>query len=206
MNAERSKDTASESSSRPERSSERPAEKTAAAEPSRREERSSPIMARDSRSGTETGRAELVAQLNEVTRELATLRATNAKLRAEREAPSSSSSTFRARAEPADDKLNSTLRSYTQFKQELSGIVADMEKLRADNASLNTQVKELKAKSDNNAAASVARLERELQAERAARAEAERTATSLRDQLRAVARAVNAAGVAPESGSRSGGR
>lgn len=202
LNAEKIRDRPAESPSSSEKPAERIAEKPAerkaerstVAESARRDERPATTATRESRpaASADAGRAELVSQLNEVTRELAALRVANAKLKAGASSSAGGSS--------GDEKLDATLRSYTQFKRELAAVVAETEKLRAENAALTVQVKELKAKSNQNSAAVVARLEKELQAERAARAEAERTATALRDQLRAVARAVNAAAVPPEGG------
>jgi len=77
-------------------------------------------------------------------------------------------------------------------------MVADLEKLRAENASLSSQLKEATAKSQQGTGA-FAKLEKEVQTEHDARVEAERTIANLREQLRAVARAVKDAGV---SGSR----
>lgn len=190
----------------------RDTERRAAGDSIRRDDREPAPVSRDSRPGAEAGRSELVAQLNEASRELAVLRAANAKLKAERSTPPSttSSSSSSARAEPVDDKLNATLRSYTQFRQELTAFVAEIDKLRAENASLHSQLKEVAAKSQG-ATGSLARLERELKAEREARAEADRMVASLRDQLRAVARALSSAGVtvdpgASERGTRTGTR
>jgi chromosome segregation ATPase len=147
-----------------------------------------------------------VAQLNEASRELASLRAANAKLRAEKSsapAPAPTTSSSSSRSTPADDRLNQTLRSYAQFRQELTAIVADLEKLRSDNATLSSQLKEASTKAQQ--ASSVAtKLERELSAERDARVDAEKTIASLREQLRAVAKAVKEAGVPLDPAARSG--
>src|SRR5205823_6379016 len=98
-----------------------------ASESASRDERSSTSAARDTRTastGSDASKSDLVTQLNEASRELAALRAANAKLRAERSnapsttAASSMTAAPAARSTPADDKLNQTLRSYTQFKQE----------------------------------------------------------------------------------------
>lgn len=152
-----------------------------------------------------------MTQLNEATRELATLRAANAKLRAEKSsapapapaASSSSSSSTASRSTPADDKLNQTLRSYAQFRQELAAIVADIEKLRSDNATLSSQLKEASTKAQQ-ASSAAAKFEKDLAAERAARVDAEKTIISLREQLRAVAKAVKEAGVPLDPAARSG--
>lgn len=193
-------------------------ERRASSADSSRDDKSSSSSSRDGRSttssstGSDAGKGDLVTQLNEATRELAVLRAANAKLRAEKSsapapAPassaSSSSSAPRATTTPADDKLNQTLRSYTQFRQELTAIVADIEKLRSDNATLSSQLKEASTKAQQ-ASSAAAKLEKDLATERAARGDAEKTIASLREQLRAVAKAVKEAGVPLDPAARSG--
>jgi chromosome segregation ATPase len=180
--------------------------RTSASESTSRDERSTATPTRDSRSTSssgEPGKTDLVSQLNDASRELAALRAANAKLRAERTSTSAATTTSAptARPTPADEKLNQALRSYNQFRQEITTLVADLEKLRAENASLSSQLKEAVAKSQQGSG-TFAKLEREVQAERDARLEAERTIASLREQLRAVARAVKEAGVDPARSGR----
>jgi chromosome segregation ATPase len=180
---------------------------------SSRDDKSTSPSSRDSRSastttGGDAGKGDLVAQLNEASRELASLRAANAKLRAEKSsapapAPTMSSSSSASRSTPADDRLNQTLRSYSQFRQELTGIIADIEKLRSDNATLSSQLKEASTKAQQ-ASSAAAKLEKELTAERDARVDAEKTIASLREQLRAVAKAVKEAGVPLDPAARSG--
>lgn len=172
-----------------------------------RDDGSSASTIREARSGSAgADSGDLVTQLNEASRELAILRATNAKLRAQKQSGGSSnvSAASSPRSTPADEKL-SQLRSYTQFKQELATIVGDVDKLRAENAALAAQTKEAAAKAQQ-ATAALAKAEKELEAEHDARLEAERTAASLRDQLRAVARAVKAADVSLDERSARSGR
>ena len=193
-------------------SSSAPERRTSSADSSR-DDKSSGASSRDNRSpsGSDAGKGDLVTQLNEATRELATLRAANAKLRAEKNsaaapAPASSSassSSSASKSTPADDKLNQTLRSYPQFRQELTAIVADIEKLRSDNATLSSQLKDASTKAQQ-ASAAAAKFEKDLAAERAARVDAEKTIASLREQLRAVAKAVKEAGVPLDPAARSG--
>src|SRR5206468_2237347 len=97
-------------------------------------------------------------------------------------------------ADPADEKLASSVKSYTQFKQDLAAFFADMEKLRKENSVLGEQLKEASAKSEK-ARASLAQVEDELKKEKASRVDAEQAAANLRDQLRAIARAVASAGL-----------
>jgi nucleoid-associated protein YgaU len=142
--------------------------------------------ARETRSNEPPATAKLVSQLNDATRELATLRATNAKLRGERESL--------PRPDPADEKLTASVQSYTKFKQELTGFLAEIEKVRAQNSEMSAQLKEAVAQM-KEAQASVARIEEELGSEKLARARAEQSAAKLREQIRAIAEAVASAGL-----------
>lgn len=134
----------------------------------------------------------LAEQLRDATRELATLRASNAKLKTSIARPAAP--VVVREPEPVDAKLTASLRSYVQFKQELAGFFADLDKLRADNVILSAELKDVAAGS-KEAKAALAKLESELQFEKDARAQAEQTITKLREQLRAVADAVAAAGL-----------
>jgi chromosome segregation ATPase len=145
-----------------------------------------------------------VEQLNDATRELATLRAANAKLRAERSQPASASAassiTSRSdatRSDPADEKLAASMKSYSQFRQEMLGLLADIERMRRENAGLNSDLKAALAQADQ-ARNAMNRLEADLRAERKSRAEAEHTAAQLREQLRSIGKALTSAGLNPE--------
>jgi nucleoid-associated protein YgaU len=139
-----------------------------------------------------TPTARLVEQLNDATRELAMLRASNAKLKASAAKPPAP--VVVREPDPADVKLAASFHSYAQFKQELTGFFADLEKLRTENTALSAGLTEAAA-SSKEAKAALAKLERELQSEKDAHAQAEQTVTKLREQLRAVADAVAAAGL-----------
>ena len=150
--------------------------------------------------GSNADNAKLVEQLNEASRELAMLRAANAKLKAEKGAPASSGSTSSAstaKPEPADEKLTASLKSFTLFKQELTTLFAEMERMRKEHAGLNSSLKAAVEKADQ-ARAAMARLEADLRAEKKSRADAEQVATQLRDQLRTIARALSSAGLSVE--------
>jgi nucleoid-associated protein YgaU len=134
----------------------------------------------------------LVEQLNDATRELATLRASNAKFRASAAKPPAP--VVVREPDPADVKLTASFRSYAQFKQELTGFFADLDKLRSENAAMSAELKDATA-SSKEARAALAKLEGELQSEKDAHGQAEQTVTKLREQLRAVADAVAAAGL-----------
>ena len=138
----------------------------------------------------------LVAQLNAATREIASLRVSNAKLKASAPQPAAAPVSVRE-PDPADAKLAASFHSYAQFKQELAGFFADIEKLRAENATLNAKLKDA-ASGSQDVKATFAKLEAELKSEKAGRAQAEQTTAKLREQLRTVAAAVSAAGLSVE--------
>jgi uncharacterized coiled-coil DUF342 family protein len=138
----------------------------------------------------------LVQQLGDASKELATLRAANAKFRAERVQPAKAVSAV-ATIDPADEKLSASLKSYAAFKQEVGNIFSEVERVRQENAAMSSQLKTAVEQADR-ARAAIARLEADLRAEQKSRAEAEKTVVQLRDQLRAVARAVSAAGLSVE--------
>lgn len=162
--------------------------------------RSEPARATSSASSRETtGGAEnanLVAQLNDAARELATLRAANARFRAERERPAAAArpTEIASRVDAVDDKIAGSLKSYSALKQELAGIIAEIERGRAENAAASAKLKDAASRSDD-ARAAVVRLESELRAEKRARADAEQNAAKLQDQLRTIARALANAGI-----------
>jgi phage tail protein X len=120
------------------------------------------------------------------------LRASNAKLKASAAKPPAP--VVMREPDPADVKLAASFHSYAQFKQELTGFFADLEKLRAENTALSADLREVAA-SSKEAKAALVKLERELDAEKDAHVQAEQTVTKLREQLRAVADAVAAAGL-----------
>jgi DNA repair exonuclease SbcCD ATPase subunit len=137
--------------------------------------------------------AKLVAQLNEASRELASLRAANAKLSAERPRTTNTREAS-PKADPIDDKIAASVRSYGQFKQELSALMADAEKARSEHSSLNEKLKDAIARAEE-ARANLSRAENDLKKEKVARADAEQAAAKLREQLRTIARAVSGAGL-----------
>ena len=150
----------------------------------------------DPRASTTGETAKLIQQLGDASKELATLRAANAKFRAERAQPAKAAPAA-ALIDPADEKLSASLKSYAAFKQEVGNIFSEVERVRQENAGLSSQLKTAVEQSDR-ARAATARLEADLRAEQKSRVEAEKTVMQLRDQLRAVARAVSAAGLSVE--------
>lgn len=139
----------------------------------------------------------MVQQLGDASKELATLRAANAKFRAERVQPAKAAPAA-APIDPADGKLSTSLKSYAAFKQEVGNIFSEVERVRQENAGLSSQLKTAVEQADR-ARVATARLEADLRAEQKSRAEAEKSVAQLRDQLRAVARAVSPAGLSVET-------
>lgn len=177
------------------------------------ERRAASTGGREGGTSNPTETAKLVDQLNEAARELATLRTTNAKLRAERErarpAPAAESS---SRADPADERLAASLKSFSQFKQEMTNLITEVERLKRANAELGA---DLKAATEQARQAKVAfgRYEEDVRIEKRLRQESEANAAQLREQLRTIARAMASAGLSAEKltaqadgGSRSGAR
>lgn len=152
--------------------------------------------------------AKLVEQLNEASRELATLRTANAKLRAQVSQPSRTSPSQSVKSDPADEKLAASIKSYASFKQEMVNLFSEIERVRQENAGMSSNLKAAVAQSDQ-ARAALTKLEAELRAEKKSRAEAEAAVSQLREQLRAVARALNAAGLSVDkltASAESGGK
>ena len=150
----------------------------------------------DPRASTTGETAKLIQQLGDASKELATLRAANAKFRAERAQPAKAAPAAAA-IDPADEKLSASLKSYAAFKQEVGNVFSEVERVRQENAGLSSQLKTAVEQADR-ARAATARLEADLRAEQKSRVEAEKSVAQLRDQLRAVARAVSAAGLSVE--------
>ncbi len=149
------------------------------------------------------GNTDTLAQLTEVSRELAALRVANAKLRAERDKAVQAGGAARApepapraeaRVDAADEKIAEILKSYGNFKQELAAYVAGIERSKQEAAAASAKVKDAAARADE-ARAEVARLERDLRAERRSRADAEATVKTLQEQLRVIAQALEKAGL-----------
>lgn len=138
--------------------------------------------------------AELVAQLNEASRELGALRVSNAKLKAEKSRAATPRVETVVKPEANDEKLSAGVRSFAQFKQELAGFLDETEKLRTENATLNTQLGTLTAQV-REAQAQLEPLRTEAVSQREARDRAELAAEKLREQLRAIAKALAAAGL-----------
>lgn len=133
------------------------------------------------RSGSTTS-PELVARLNETTRELATLRASYAKLQAARGPADPATG---ARAAELEEKLAVSLRNYTQLQEENARLRTDLAGVRAENTALSEQLKTSVAQNEQ-AQGALAQLNAELLAQKDARARADQAAAAVRAQLSAV--------------------
>jgi nucleoid-associated protein YgaU len=140
---------------------------------------------------------QLVAELNETTRQLAALREDYTRLQAERDRLASPEANARTPAPAAtpdqlsdlqtqlgdtENKLAAALRTYTQLEKENSQLTAEVDKAHDENAALAVQVKDL-TKQNQDAQAALAQLNTELLAQKEARARTEQDAEGLRTQL-----------------------
>ena len=144
---------------------------------------------------------ESVARLNETTRELATLRASYAKLSAERAASNAAAKTASdavsasgAKVSELEEKLATSLRTYTQLQEETAQLRTDLERARHENVALNARFKNVVASNDQ-AQGTLTQLSAELLEQKEARSRAE--------QATAAARAELAAGVAQNTSTES---
>ena len=143
----------------------------------------------ESRSVDGTASPELAARLNEATRELATLRASYAKLQASRASPPAAA----AATDPAvqdkltdlENQLAASLHNYTQLQEENVRLRGEVDQTRTENTTLAAQVKTIAAKNEETQAA-LAQLNTELLAQKDARARAEQQTAAVRAQLSAV--------------------
>ncbi len=185
---------------------EAPRERVTATEAAVAERRSSSPSsgARESSGNAPTETAKLVDQLNEAARELATLRTANAKLRTERPRPAATATEAGVKVDPADERLAASLKTFTQFKQEMAAVLAEIDRLKRSNADLSAEMKsgaeqtKLAAEQTRQAKAAMQRVEDDLRTEKRSRLEAETTVTQLREQLRTIARAMSGAGLSAE--------
>jgi len=147
------------------------------------------------RGGGSTG-AEVVARLNETTKELAALRASYAKLQAERAAGTAAPQSGPRLAE-LEDKLAASLRNYTQLQDENAKLRAELDRTRGDN---NRLAEDLRTATARNEAAqtALAQLNTELLTQKQARARAEQSAEAMRSQL-SVVMAQRSEGTGPSS-------
>ena len=144
---------------------------------------------------------DLVAKLNETTRELAALRADYSRLQSQRQklenaadAHDNAGSTMAAMEQIADlktkltdneDRLASTLKLYTQLQDENNRLRTAVDQTHAENAELSKQLAQTTAQYSDTRDA-LAQLNTEFLAQKAARSRAEQDAQALRAQLRSL--------------------
>lgn len=130
---------------------------------------------------------ELVARLNETSRELAALRSSYAKL-SETKSPSAAAA---ASAGALEEKLAGSLRNYTQLQEENARLRSEVDRTRTENLALTAQVKTVTTQNEQ-AQAALSQLNTELLAQKEARARAEQQAAANAAQLTAVMASANA--------------
>lgn len=138
---------------------------------------------------------ELVNRLNETTRELATLRASYARLQAERGGSATGAPDADARAQfsALEEKLAASLRDFTRLQEENSRLRADLDRAREQNTTLASQLNTAVA-GRIEAQTALTQLNNELIAQKEARARADQAAAAVRGQLGAVLAAGPGAG------------
>jgi nucleoid-associated protein YgaU len=143
------------------------------------------------------GSEELVAKLNETTRQLASLRADYTRLQARREQLSSEKPTdnMAAAEQIADlknqlgqteEKLATTMASFTELQKDNSRLRTAIDAAHEENTALTTKFERVTSQ-NNEARAALAQLNTELLAQQDSRAKAEQSAEALRAQLHAMA-------------------
>ena len=144
--------------------------------------------------GTGANSPELVARLNEATRELATLRASYARLQTERAA--GAPTTPATAPGELEEKLAASLRNYTQLQEENSRLKSDLDRTHRENATLGDKLRQAAAQNEQTRQA-LDMLNGELLAQKEARARAEQAAEAVKAQLTVVL--AQGAGPAPLS-------
>ncbi len=141
----------------------------------------------ENRDGGTAASPELVARLNETTRELAALRASYARL-SETKSPSVASAT---RAGELEEKLAVSLRNYTQLQEENTRLRTEVDRTQAENTTLTVRVKSVVAQNEQ-AQSALSQLNTELLAQKEARARAEQQAAATAAQLTAAMARIDA--------------
>ncbi len=158
------------------------------------------------RGAGQPGSSATSGRLEELTRELATLRANYARLQAERSATAAGQAPAASGGLAAvEEKLASSQRNFTQWQEENARLSRDLDRTRTENAGLAELLKSV-SQQNNQAQAAVVQLNAELLAQRDARGRAEQATAAVRAQMATVmAQAgktpgTEAAGDAPLSG------
>ena len=150
------------------------------------------------RSGGGSPAPDLLARLNETTRELATLRASYAKLQVERPAATAGGD---PRFAALEEKLAGSLRDYTQLQEENARLRSEVSRMRTENLTLTVQLKTAATES-KDAQTSAAQLNEELLAQKQARVRAEQATEAVRAQLALVMAQQASSTVAAAAGTR----
>lgn len=128
----------------------------------------------------------LAEKLTETTRELATLRASYARLQTERaQSPGATPAeiaALQAKLGTAEDKLADSLRNYTQLQGEIGRLRTEVEETHAENLTLTEKVKVITVQNEQSQAA-LAQLNTQLLAQKEERTRVEQDAATLRTQL-----------------------
>jgi len=128
----------------------------------------------------------LTEKLTATTRELATLRAGYARLQLERDQAvvnAGESASLRTRLGETEEKLASSLRTYTELQGEIVRLRGEVDRTRTENLALGEQVKTVTAQ-NAEAQAALAQMNTQLLTQKDARLRAEQDAETLRTQLK----------------------
>ncbi|MES2695296.1 MAG: LysM peptidoglycan-binding domain-containing protein [Verrucomicrobiota bacterium] len=147
------------------------------------------------RAGSQSGSSDVARRLAETSAELATLRASYARLQAERSA-GGATTTANASMREVEEKLATSLRDYTALQAENTRLRTDLDRARTENASLAQQLT-LAAARYGQAQAEVSQLNTELLAQKPARTRSEQVSESLRGQLATIMAQAAATGTTP---------
>ncbi|MES2695297.1 MAG: LysM peptidoglycan-binding domain-containing protein [Verrucomicrobiota bacterium] len=146
-------------------------------------------MAIENRTSDGDTATRLVDKLNETSKELAELRASYAKLLADRSQDLlavTETTGLKAQLGAAEEKLATTLRGYTELQEEVSRLKTEVATTRTENVALSEQVKTITAE-NKEAQTALAQLNQDLLAQKEARTRAEQDAETLRTELKTAA-------------------
>jgi nucleoid-associated protein YgaU len=142
-------------------------------------------------------------RMAELSSELASLRASYAKLQVERAAGGAAPAAPGQLAQ-IEEKLAASLRNYTQLQEENARLRRELDRTRSENSGLASQLKSLSERHEQ-AQASLAQLNTELLLQREARTKAEQSSAAMRAQLATVmAQSSRGSGTAPSPASGGG--
>lgn len=137
------------------------------------------------RAGSGAGSGDLIARMNESSRELAALRANYAKLQADRSSTAPGARALTAARSDLEEKLAASLRNYTQLQEENARLKGEVDRTRAENLALGEQLKTAQVQIERTQI-TLAQLNTDLIAQKEARARAEQSADAVRSQLTTV--------------------